>query len=1326
MMAPLLYLEERFTKTWPAGPVAIAILALSDGRFLDVNDHFVRLVGYESGEIIGRTPTQLGLWSRHEDHLRLVQALREPGSVQGAEARLHTRMGDARDVIISLERIDLDGRPCTLLLLQDVTERKLLELAVHESETRYRLLARAAFDVVWEYDPISDKVIWGEGIHTLFGYSLQEMQPTLSWWLEHIHLQDRARVQLDLERVLAGRVENWVDEYRFLCQDGSYTFVMDRGHIVRDNQGHPLRIIGAMTDIGGHKRVEEALRRQLKELTVLHMVSSAVSEISREDELIARVAGIINQLLYPDHFAIFLVDETAAVLRNSYHYQGEESRALLPLDQGLAGRVATSGAAIRVEDVLLEPAYQPYQPGIRSQLSVPLKVGNRIIGVIDAGSGHPQHFTEDDERLLMTLAGQLATAIDRLRTETTERQRVAQLSAINDIGRTLAETLDLPTIYERLAQAIEQLLPDISTLFISLYDDEQQLITCAYGAHEKEQLDITTLPPIPLEPPGHGPQSETIHSRQPLILNDFPGRLQRTKTVVAIGESERVVQSALFVPMLAKGKAVGVIYVQSYIKNRFSQTDAGLLHLVANTAAIAIENARLFESQRRRRVALEALHRASLHLTSNLALHPVLEAILDYALEMVSADDAHIFLLDEGKLTFGAALWKGAYQHEPFAEPRPGGLSYTVATSGQRVVIPNVNEHPLYADWQWGGAIVGLPLRVGNQVRGVMNVAFVQPHSFDDDELRVLELLADQAAVAMANARLFEETGQRSRELQLLNRVITAASSANSAREVLAIGCAELAAFFAVPQAAVGLLDDGKNHETVVAEYLSPGRPSGLGVCIPVADNPALAAVLDSGQPLAINDVMTHPATEPVRAMLSGRGTISLLIVPIRVRGEVIGTLGIDSLKPRRFTPEEIDLANTVCQELARAIETAQLYDQLRSHAAELEQRVDERTAELGAANERLAQANERLTELDELKSKFVSDVSHELRTPLTNLSLYLYLLERAKPEKRDQYLSTLKEQTVRLSQLIENILDLSRLDSDKYEPEFGPLALNEIVEQVVEVHQPRAQSADLELTFEPGIQLPLVRGDTGQLVRVVTNLIANAINYTPTGYVRLRTYFDRTRQQVCLSVEDSGIGITPEDLPHLFGRFYRGRHASQSDIPGTGLGLAIVKEIVDQHGGSIEVRSSVGKGSAFVVWLPLAGDLPELTPASMQTTLLLVENSRAMREAIRVILEEEGFHILGATHGGEALEQMSAVRPSLILSDVDMPGMDGFAFFKVVRERPDWANIPFIFLTGHPEKQDILASQQLDGVDYLIKPVVAEELVRTIYARLAKSRHSA
>lgn len=1326
MMVPLVYLEEQFAKAFRIGPVAIALIAPADGHFLDVNESFLRLIGYERPEVIGRTPAQLGLWSLHEDHTQIVAALRGQDVVRGAEAHLRNRHGELREVILSLEQIDLNGTACTLLLLQDVTERKRIEKAIHESEARYRLLAQAAFDAVWDYDPLSEKVSWGPGFQTLFGYTAADIEPHLSWWVERIHPETRERVSREMQQAIDQGAESWSDEYRFRCQDGTYTFVMDRGTILRDGEGKPVRMIGAMTDIGGHKQAEEALRRQLQELTVLHMVATAGTEINNEDELIARATDVISQVLYPDNFGILLVDETAAALRlhHTFRVQSEQARgAVIPLGTGITGRVALSGLARRVADTALDPDYLAVDPGMRSELCVPLKVGNRIIGVVDAKSIRPNNFTEDDERLLTTLAGQLATAIDRLRTEGNERQRVAQLSTINDIGRTLAETLDLPTIYHRLAQAVEQLLPDSATLFISLYDEEQQLITCAYGVHENEPVDITSLPPIPLEPPGYGPQSQTIHSRQPLILNDFASSMRRAKTIVVIGDGEKAVHSALFVPMLAKGKVVGVIYVQSYQKNRFSEADAGLLRLVANTAAIAIENARLFEAQRRRRAELETLRQASLHLTASLALQPVLEAILEYALEMVSADDAHIFLREEDRLTFGAALWKGAYQRQPFAEPRPGGLTYTVAQTGQRVVISNVNEDPLYAAWQWGGGIVGLPLRIGNEVRGVMNVAFIQPHHFEEEELRILELLADQAAVALANARLFEETQQRSRELHLLNRVITAASSAQNATEVLAIGCAELAAFFDVPQAAVGLLDESRQVETVIAEYLAPGRPSGLGVCIPVADNPALQAVLESGEPLAISDVMSHPATGPVQAMLSGRGTTSLLIVPIRVRNQVIGTLGIDSLTPRRFTADEMILANTVCRELGRAVETAQLYDQLRSHAAEMEQRVGERTAELAAANDRLSQANERLTELDQLKSKFVSDVSHELRTPLTNLGLYLYLLERAKPEKREHYMATLKEQTVRLSQLIENILDLSRLDADTSQPEFGPLAINAVVEQVIEVHQPRAESAGLELIFEPGVQLPLVRADTGQLVRVITNLLANALSYTPAGYIQVRTSLDPTRQQVCLVVEDSGIGISPEDMPHLFGRFYRGRRASQSDMPGTGLGLAIVKEIIDQHNGTIEVRSEVGKGSAFFVWLPLSGDIPELTPSSMQTTLLLVENSRAMQEAVREILQAEGFYLLCAAHGGEALEQMSAVRPNLILSDVDMPGMDGFAFFKIVRERPEWTNIPFIFLTGHPEKQDMLAGHQLEGVDYLIKPVVAEELVRAVYSRLANTR---
>ncbi len=231
-----------------------------------------------------------------------------------------------------------------------------------------------------------------------------------------------------------------------------------------------------------------------------------------------------------------------------------------------------------------------------------------------------------------------------------------------------------------------------------------------------------------------------------------------------------------------------------------------------------------------------------------------------------------------------------------------------------------------------------------------------------------------------------------------------------------------------------------------------------------------------------------------------------------------------------------------------------------------------------------------RLKELDRLKSKFVSDVSHELRTPVANLKLYAELLESGKPEKRDHYMKVLREQADRQAQLVEDILNLSRLEIGGSKTPFEPVDLNALARQVVEAHRPAAEAAGLRLTFTPNPGLQPVRGAPNQLAQVITNLVANAINYTPAGTVSVSA--DLRHGQVCVEVSDTGSGIDPDDLPHLFERFYRGRGARS--VRGTGLGLSIVKEIVDLHGGAITVHSEVGVGTTFTVTLPLQASTTE------------------------------------------------------------------------------------------------------------------------------------
>lgn len=228
-----------------------------------------------------------------------------------------------------------------------------------------------------------------------------------------------------------------------------------------------------------------------------------------------------------------------------------------------------------------------------------------------------------------------------------------------------------------------------------------------------------------------------------------------------------------------------------------------------------------------------------------------------------------------------------------------------------------------------------------------------------------------------------------------------------------------------------------------------------------------------------------------------------------------------------------------------------------------------------------------RQKEFDRLKDMFVADVSHELRTPTTNINLYLELLEFAPREKWGEYLSILREQGLLLRGLVEDILDLSRLAIVKEKKaEFNSVNLNLLADQVVTANRPLAESFNLTLNIEPDGHLPLVWGDQNQLSRVITNLISNAIRYTPQGSIWVRTY--QKNSHVCIDVEDTGIGIDPEDMPHLFERFYRGKQVRQSKIHGTGLGLAIVKEILEMHNGEISVDSEVGKRTIFTVEFPI------------------------------------------------------------------------------------------------------------------------------------------
>jgi len=421
---------------------------------------------------------------------------------------------------------------------------------------------------------------------------------------------------------------------------------------------------------------------------------------------------------------------------------------------------------------------------------------------------------------------------------------------------------------------------------------------------------------------------------------------------------------------------------------------------------------------------------------------------------------------------------------------------------------------------------------------------------------------------------------QYAERLAILHEIDQAILAAKSIEEIADAALSRIQRSISSWRAKVTLFDFEAGQAVVVAYYCD-GTKLPRGERLPLA---ALGPIvqLRPGDLYVINDLseLLDPALSQLRQI--DDGARSSIDAPLIVLGQQIGLLTVDATQWDAFHGEVVDVVREVADQLAVAIQNTRLLEQTQRHAHELEQRVAERTRELAAANERL-------TELDRLKSKFVSDVSHELRTPIANLKLHVELLEHGRAEKHSHYLSVVKQQSRRLGQLVDDILNLSRLEMGRERTAFGAVDLNFVVEQIVAAHQPRAESSGLAFSFEPLLGLPAVRGEVNQLAQVVTNLVINALNYTPAGEVRVSTF--AAAGEACLQVADTGIGIDPEDLPNIFDRFYRGRGSQRSETPGTGLGLAIVKEIVELHDGRIDVNSQLKQGTTFKVWLPLLHD---------------------------------------------------------------------------------------------------------------------------------------
>ncbi len=601
-----------------------------------------------------------------------------------------------------------------------------------------------------------------------------------------------------------------------------------------------------------------------------------------------------------------------------------------------------------------------------------------------------------------------------------------------------------------------------------------------------------------------------------------------------------------------------------------------------------------------RELQLSALHTIGSALAATLELHEVYRVIYREIVQgLLGASRLNVYLLDPGAeaMVWAFAIVDGEEIDVAHLSPLSLGndpLSET-ARSGETRVVEN-------EDRQWPSGTTGYALPIGNgrrpqsalyvpmigrdRVAGVMHVQHHAADAFREADLRLISILANQAAIAVQNAQMFEAELKQRVIAQALRDTAAAFSSTLNFDEVLDRILTNVGRVVPHDAAEIMLVEGGIARVARCRGMDAALETRLLATPFDVSEVANLRRMARTGRALTIPDTHADPGWEVLPGFEFVR---SYAGAPMRLRGLLVGFLNLHSATPGFFTPELADHLQAFADQVAIAIENAHLYGELDRHMVELEQRVAERTREL-------AEANIRLRELDRLKDQFISNVSHELRTPLANVKLYLGLLDHGRPEKRDQYLETLHRESGRLANLIEDLLELSRLDMGSARIHLEPTDLNALTAELIGDRSAMASERGLLLDCQIDPSAPMVMGDPKRIIQIMTNLVANAVNYTPRGGVItlvIATQRSEEGDWVTLTVQDTGRGISAAEMPNLFTRFFRGEASRQSQAPGTGLGLAICKDLVEKMEGRITVESELGRGTAFTVWLKPADTLP-------------------------------------------------------------------------------------------------------------------------------------
>jgi PAS domain S-box-containing protein len=885
----------------------------------------------------------------------------------------------------------------------------------------------------------------------------------------------------------------WRGEFKNRAKDGMYYWVDTTIVPILNEEGKPFQYVAIRTDITKRKEQEEHLARRAAEMATVADVSRAISEVRNVEDVLQLICDRAKERFGLYHVHIYLLDEANQML-NLAAGAGAPGRIMrerghrIPVNHphSLVAGAGRTGEARIVNDVQQSPDFlpNPLLPETRSEMAIPMRLGDRIVGVLDVQSDRLNRFDEEDVQIKTALAAQAAIAIENARAFEAIESARRETQRIYDLTPDLIGTVSFDGRFLSLNPSWERVLGYSREYLMS--------INSAELVHPDDLPEVARITQMIL----NGERIPSVVTRYKSMSQGY-----RDLQTDAIPDFDRQV-----IYFVARDVTEQRHYEQNILRS------AQMLQTVAEVGSI---------------------------ITTMLELKDLLPAIVELTKSRFNLYHAHIYLLSED----GGALELAAGAGEPgrimmergFAIPVKGSslVGRALLTREPQVVNDvrrdeNFLPNPLLPETR---AELSLPLIVGQEVLGVLDVQSDEVGRFDDDDVRVLLSLAAQVAVAIENARTFARAEAARRETQRIYDL-----------SLDLIGTAGFDGYFRqLNPTWTRLL--GYSEEYLKSQpFLAFVHPDDQEATI------AVAGELATGK----------PAVRFINRYRTAQGDYRWI--------EWNTTSDIPS-QTLYFVAHDI----TPQKELERAREEAL------------------RAAEEQAARER--QVAERLREVDRLKSQFLANMSHELRTPLNSIIGYSEILidgdDGELSEEAQEDIGIIYSSGKHLLELINDVLDLAKIEAGQLDLRSDIIDLDTLVSDVVASSQVLLKGRPVMLTLRADAPDLRVTSDPLRLRQVLTNLVSNAVKFTEQGSVTV--VIDRHSDTLArISVIDTGIGISQNDLEAIFERFRQVDGSTTRRAGGTGLGLSITRSLVELLGGEIHVESTLGKGSNFWFTVPL------------------------------------------------------------------------------------------------------------------------------------------